>query len=224
MRARISKWTVDKLQPGDSIADLDVRGFSARCLPSGAISYDLRYRTATGDRRRLSLGIHGTVTPDQARAIAEKRLDDLAKDRDPAIERQRQRTTTVNAVLDNYVSRVLGTKRSKAAQVSAFDRLVRPEIGTRSIYDLRRADIARLMDAVEDNSGRVQADRTLAYLRAAFYWQQSRDDNFVSPIIRGMARTTMKELERDRILTDEELRDIWTRPKGRSALSSDSCC
>jgi integrase len=209
MRTRISKRTVDNLRPGDSIADLAVRGFTARCLPSGAISYDLRYRTATGERRRLSLGIHGAVTADQARAIAEKRLDDLARDRDPAVERQRQRTTTVNAVLDNYVGRVLGTKRSKPAQISAFDRLVRPEIGTRSIYDLRRADIARLLDSIEDSSGRVMADRTLDYLRGCFNWQQSRDDNFLSPIIRSMARTTTKELARDRTLTDDEIRAVW---------------
>jgi integrase len=100
-------------------------------------------------------------------------------------------------------------KRSKPAQVSAFDRLVRPEIGTRSIYDLRRADIARLLDSIEDSSGRVMADRTLDYLRGCFNWQRGRDDNFLSPIIRGMARTTTKELARDRILTDDEIRAIW---------------
>ena len=209
MRARISKRTVDKLQPGQAIADLDVNGFSARCLPSGTICYDLRYRTATGERRRLSLGLHGSVTPDQARSIAEKRLDDLAKDRDPAIERQRQRTTSVNAVLDNYIERMLGTKRSKPAQVSAFDRLVRPEIGTRSIYDLRRADIAGLLDKIEDSAGPVAADRTLAYIRAAFHWQEGRDDNFTSPIIRGMSRTSTKERQRKRILSDDELRAVW---------------
>jgi integrase len=209
MRARISKRTVDALKPRQAIADLDVNGFSARCLPSGTICYDLRYRTATGERRRLSLGLHGSVTPDQARSIAEKRLDDLAKDRDPALDRQRQRTTTVDAVLDNYVERVLGIKRSSKAQISAFDRLVRPEIGTRSIYDLRRADIARLLDSVEDSSGPVQADRTLAYLRKAFHWQERRDDNFISPIIRGMARTSTKERARNRILTDDEIRAIW---------------
>jgi integrase len=209
MRARISKRTIDRLRPGESIADLDVRGFSARCLPSGAISYDLRYRTPAGKRRRLSLGLHGVITPDQARAIAGKRLDDLARDRDPATERQRQRTTTVNAVLDNYVARVLVPKRSKTAQCSAFDRLVRPEIGAYSIYDLRRADIAHLLDSIEDSSGPVMADRTLAYLRAALHWQQGRDDNFLSPIIRGMARTSTKERARDRVLTDDEIRAIW---------------
>ena len=209
MRGRISKRTVDKLQPGDQIADLDVRGFSARCLPSGAISYDLRYGTATGDRKRLSLGLHGAITPDQARAIAEKRLDHLAGNCDPALERQRRRTKTVHAVLDNYVARVLGTKRSRSAQTSAFDRLVRPQIGTRSIYDLRRADIAQLLDTIEDDSGGVMADRTLAYLRAAFHWQQGRDDNFISPIIRGMTRTSTKERARDRTLTDDEIKAVW---------------
>ena len=144
MRARISKRTVDNLKPGDQLFDIEARGFTARCLPSGAISYDLRYRTATGERRRLSLGLHGKVTPDQARTIAEKRLDDLAKDRDPAIERQRLRGTTVNAVLDNYVERVLGSKRSRNTQASAFDRLVRPAIGQRSLYDVTRADMASM--------------------------------------------------------------------------------
>ena len=64
-------------------------------------------------------------------------------------------------------------------------------------------------NSIEDSSGPVQADRTLAYLRKAFHWQEGRDDNFVSPIIRGMARTSTKERARDRILTDEEIRAIW---------------
>jgi integrase len=53
------------------------------------------------------------------------------------------------------------------------------------------------------------ADRMLAYLSACFRWQQVRDDDFVSPIVTGMARTTAKELARDRVLTDDELRAIW---------------
>jgi integrase len=219
MRARISKRTVDKLQPGDQLFDLDVRGFTARCLPSGAVSYDLRYRSATGERRRLSLGLHGAVTADQARSIAEKRLDDLAKDRDPAAERQRLRGTTVNAVLDNYVTRALGNKRSKDTQVSAFDRLVRPAIGKRSIYDVTRADMTKMFDSIEDSSGPVMADRTLAYVRTAFNWQQARDQNFVSPIVKGMTRTSAKERARKRTLTDDEIRAIWKATTGEGAFN-----
>jgi integrase len=212
MRQRISKRTVDALQPGQSIADLEVKGFTARCLPSGAVSFDFRYRTTTGERRRISLGMLGAITPDQARARAEKQLDQIANDRDPATERDRQRGTTVNAVLDNYVTRVLGTKRSKATQVSAFDRLVRPQIGSRSIYNLARADMAKLFDGIEDASGPVMADRTLAYLRKSFNWQQARDQNFLSPIVKGMARA------RSRTLTDDELRAIWKATTGQGAF------
>jgi hypothetical protein len=167
MRQRISKRTVDTLKPGQSIADLEIKGFSARCLPSGAVSFDFRYRTKTGERHRISLGLLGVVTPDQARARAEKQLDQIANDRDPTTERDRQRGTTVNAVLDNYVARVLGIKRSKAAQVSAFDRLVRPQIGARSIYELTRADMAKLFDGIEDASGRSDAGVSAEVLQLA---------------------------------------------------------
>jgi len=218
VRKRISKRTVDLLTLGQSIADLEVNGFTARCLPSGAISYDLRYRSNTGARRRLSLGLHGAVTPDQARARAEKHLDVLAGDRDPAAERQRQRVSTVDNLLDDYVGRALGSKRSKPAQCSAFDRLVRPKIGTRSIYDLTRADMAALFDAIEDANGPVMADRTLAYLRKAFHWQQARDQNFISPIVKGLARTSTRERARTRTLTDNELRAIWKATEGEGAF------
>jgi integrase len=40
-------------------------------------------------------------------------------------------------------------------------------------------------------------------------WYATRADNFVPPIVRGMARTSTKELARSRILTDGEIRTIW---------------
>ena len=86
---------------------------------------------------------------------------------------------------------------------------MRPEIGTRSIYDLRRGDIAGLLDKIEDSAGPSAAHHTLAYIRAAFRWQESRDDNFISPVIASMARTSTKERARKRILDDDELRAVW---------------
>lgn len=53
------------------------------------------------------------------------------------------------------------------------------------------------------------ADRVLAHVRKAFNWQAARDDEFKSPIVRGMARTKPKERARKRTLTDEEIRDVW---------------
>lgn len=221
MRAKISAKTVTGLRPGETISDTEIRGFNARCWPSGAISFDLRYRTPGGERRRLSLGLHGALTADEARKLAKKRAGEVADDRDPVVERKvvtAKATNTVSAILDNYVDRVLGAKRSKPGQVSAFNRLVRPRIGSQSLYDLTRADMAKLFDGIEDSSGPVMADRTLAYLRKCFNWQQARDQNFLSPIVKGMARTSTKERARSRTLTDGELQAIWKATAGEGAF------
>jgi integrase len=58
--------------------------------------------------------------------------------------------------------------------------------------------------------GEVMADRTLAFVRKAFNWQMVRDEDFRSPIIKGMMRTNPKERAGDRILSDDEIVDVLT--------------
>jgi integrase len=57
--------------------------------------------------------------------------------------------------------------------------------------------------------GQVAADHLLARMRACFNWYATQDDKFVSPIVRGMARTNPRERARSRVLTDEEIRALW---------------
>ncbi|WP_443026572.1 Arm DNA-binding domain-containing protein [Sphingomonas sp. IC-56] len=47
------------------IWDGDIAGFGVRLLPSGRRSYLVQYRVGTRSRR-LTLGAHGVLTPDQA--------------------------------------------------------------------------------------------------------------------------------------------------------------
>jgi integrase len=200
------------MRPGDTISDTEIRGFDARRWDTGAVTYSLRYRTRNGDRKRLQIGMHGNVTPDEARKMAKQRAGEVAGGHDPAAEKKLAAAITgktVNTIWDEYVKRELAKKRSAAEQKRAFDKLVRPSIGDRSIYELRRSDMVKLLDAIEDNNGPVMADRMLAYLGRCFRWQQIRDEDFVSPIIAGMTRTSARESARDRMLTDDELRAIW---------------
>src|SRR4051812_32915150 len=78
-----------------------------------------------------------------------------------------------------------------------FDKYVRPRIGAKPIYNLRRRDVVEMLDAVEDDHGPVMADRTLGRVRKAFNWYSARDDSFVPPIVRGMSRTSTSERARD---------------------------
>ena len=69
------------------------------------------------------------------------------------------------------------------------------------------------MDRIEDESGAPMADHVLAALRRVMNWHASRSDDFRSPITRGMAKTKPKESARERVLSDEELRAVWTAAK-----------
>ena len=62
--------------PADPLPDIlyfdsDVKGFGLRVWPSGQKNYVLQYRDAGGRTRRIRIGEHGAMTPDQARAILE---------------------------------------------------------------------------------------------------------------------------------------------------------
>ena len=215
MRMRITKRVVDAMRPGDFLADDEVRNFVARCLPSGAVTYGLRYRIA-GEQRWLALGLHGNVTPATARKLARKRSGEVADDRDPATERKVKRekaavatASTVNALLDAFLDRHVRKNLKTAREVErVFSKYVRGRIGSTSIYSLRRRDVVEMLDAIQDANGPVMADRVLAWVRKAFNWQATRDDTFVPPIVRGMARS--KSTSRDRTLTDEEICAVWS--------------
>ena len=76
--------------------------------------------------------------------------------------------------------------------------------------DIRRGDVVDLIDRVEDGSGPVMADRMAAYLRTLFYWHAERDEDFIPPLIKVKPRAgSTRSRARDRILDDQEIRDLW---------------
>jgi len=89
-----------------------------------------------------------------------------------------------------------------------------PVFGSRPIGEIRRSEIVRLLDGIEDANGSVMADRTLALVRTIMNYHASRSDEFRSPIVKGMARTRPKERQRERILSDDELRKVWATSDG----------
>lgn len=225
MQDKITRRTIAALKPGEFIADTGkgaVAGFVARKLPSGAVTFGVRYRV-NGQRRWLSLGIaDAAITPEDMRERAAEAIGAKAQGRDLFAERLEARKAaekqeevdakTVSWLLDNYVKRYArgdAQLRTADEMERIFDKYVKPRIGDRSIYELKRSAVVDMLDEVADNHGRVMADHVLANIRGAFAWQATRDDEFNSPIVRGMARTKKKDLARSRKLADAELRDLW---------------
>jgi integrase len=221
MQGKITKRRVDALRPGEIIYDDEIKGFVARRLPTGVITYGFRYRNDVGDSRWLSLGLHGSITADEGRTLAKKRAGEVADGRDPMAEREIKRAeaqkaklvakNTVNVVLDAYVADHVKALRSADQVIRAFDVYVRPRIGSIPVYDLEKNDIAEMLKDIRAKNGPVMGDRVFAHVRAAFAWQAARDKHFKSPIDRSLVRkkTAVEKRGRTRILDDDEIRSIW---------------
>jgi integrase len=224
MRGKISKTAIDKLRVGQFITDTNPVGFTARRLPSGRITYGYRFRDKTsGKQHWLGIGLHGEITPDQARKKALKVAGEVRDGGTPvsaaavAARRRQAAGITVDAVLDDFLTRYVrkGANGQPKGLRSAdeiervFRVYVRPRLGGKAIHDLARSDIVKLLDEVEDAGAPVMADRTLAHLRKALNWYATRDEKFNTPIVKGMARTKPNERARKRVLDDQEIRDLY---------------
>jgi integrase len=156
----------------------------------------------------------------RAKAVA-KGIDKKGNEVDPRPARTRRREEAnqpteknISGLLDNFVSRYVkkdAKLRSAGMIEQVLDRLVKPRIGKIGIYELRRSQVSRMLDEIADENGPRMADLVLAYIRKGFNWYEvnGADDDFRSPVVRGMARTKPSERARDRILTDDEIRKLW---------------
>jgi integrase len=193
------------------------RGFGVRVTAGGAKSFVLNYRTGNRERR-YTIGKWPEWPALRAVREARNLRQCIDKGVDPQAKKEAGRkppSGTIADLLEQFVAEYVRNKdvalRSGDAVESAFNRLVKPRIGKIGIYDLKRSHVASMLKEIADKHGPVMADQTLAYLRKAFNWYavNGEDDEFVSPIVRGMARTKPKERARDRVLSDDEIRRIW---------------
>jgi integrase len=189
--------------------DETLPGFGLMVTKTGSRSYVYQYR-AGGRSRRMTFPIK--LGLDKARREARKAIGGVAGGGDPLQERRKAAALAENSlqsICEEYLRREGKRLRTATAIEAALKRLVYPKLGARQIDTIKRSEIVRLLDKIEDERGPVMPDRILSYLRAIMNWHATRSDDFRSPIVRGMARTKPKERARERILSDDELRAVW---------------
>lgn len=174
--SKITKRMVDGLRPQaerDVFAwDAELRGFGIRVKPSGVKTYLVQYRNSEGRTRRLVLGQHGVLAPEQARELARQKLAAAARGEDPSAERHAAREgMTVAEVCDWYLEqaragRILGRKRKPIkpstldSDESRIESHIKPLIGSRTIRGLTLRDIEALQaDIIEGRSAKGRKGR-----------------------------------------------------------------
>lgn len=208
---KITKRTVDALKPTGkrfTLMDAQLKGFCVRVSAAGTKVYGYRYRVGggrSGRGRWLSIGSHGTITPDQARNIAQGWASEVAAGGDPASDRDAKRIApTVSELLDRYLSDHVDRKNKASTAKNArnqVSRYIRPMLGNLKVADVTRADISKFHSSLASTP--YAANRALALLSKAFglseVWGLRPDHT--NPCTRV---ERFEEKPRERFLSDQE--------------------
>jgi integrase len=194
--------------------DALVPGLAVRVTASGSKNFVLvtRYPGSANPTAR-ALGKVGAITLADVRTKGREWLKSIAAGTDPtAPSATASDEGTLRAICEDYLRRDGAKLRSVDWVRALLTRLVYPTLGDRPVADLRRSEIVALLDRVEDERGPAMANRTLSVIGRVMNWHAARSDDFRSPIVRGMARDG--EVARNRVLTDDELRVVWSAAPG----------
>jgi integrase len=175
MLIKITKRTVDGLNPGSAdqfLWDRDLKGFGLKITPAGNKVYVLQYRKGgrSAPTKRVTIGRHGALTPEQARREAARLSGAIAHGSDPAAVRAAEKTApTVKVLAERFLAEHVSTK-TKPRTAFEYRRLIEsvivPGIGGKRVRDVTRADISRLHH--ERRETPYDANRVLAVLSKMF--------------------------------------------------------
>lgn len=167
---QITKRSVDSLLPGDKAVylwDTELRGFGLKVTPHGKRAYLVQYRL--GGRkspcRRVTIGVHGAITAEQARKQAVGLLGQVALGADPAAERAKvKREGTILEVVERYLQEHVAV-HNKPSTASEIQRIVAariiPRFGRRKLSEVTKADIKAWHQSMHATP--YEANRALAY-------------------------------------------------------------
>ena len=223
-------------------------GFGARVYPSGRKVFVAQVRVGRG-QRRVTIGIFGAFTVEQARKQAETIIRAAAEGRDPQREKQETRAAlTVAELCEEYLAAARAGlvltrfKHPKRPATVAIDegrvsRHIAPLIGNIPARDLKRAEVQRMADAIAQGKtagifigkprgravvtgGAGTAARVVELLGGIYSWAEKRE------LVPGPSPTrgidTARGEAKDRVLNSDELRalgKVLDENEGRSPMA-----
>ncbi len=152
-----------------NLFDDDLAGFGLRVYPTGRKVFFAQYRVGGGRgsrQRRLTLGVFGKITADEARTKAKEVLARAHLGGDTAAERDKvRRSQTVSQLIDAWAidgalnNRRTGVKRKQVnidQDVALANHHIRPLIGRRTVESLIKGDIQQVRTQIAAGDSRIR--------------------------------------------------------------------
>lgn len=225
MRKRLTEAVVEKLKHDPirriEIHDALVPGLRLRISPNGKKSWSLMYKVAgasidgkRGVNKRMTLGGYPLLGLKGARELCLAAKDLADRGVDPIEHRKSEVAGRQERRFDHLVSRFVelhakpNTKKwrdtKRLLETYAVSVLV-----SRDITSIDRATIHTLLDETSEQKGMALARELRKHLSIMFNWCVDRGICSFNPMA-GMKRRDLQYISRDRVLSIEELKLIWS--------------
>jgi integrase len=209
-----------------SLRDHELRGLEVRIRATGTRSWRFEYLSPVTGKKAVQSLAAGSLA--EARMLGRAHRGLVALGRDPSLEAKadleerreaHSKAVTVSAALADYETNVLASaakQRSRRNRVRVLRRAMEG-FEDRPAAALTRGDLIKRLDQIQTAQGDVSRNRAQSELRHFFGWCRDRD--IVASIPLDRVRRGVREIPRERVLTDDEIRAVLEATTDGSAYS-----
>jgi integrase len=192
------------------IFDNKQAGFGLRIRAGGKRMWICQYRFGAV-QRRFNIGTIAEKTAAQAREEAANISARVRLGVDPQAERQaahEKATDTLGEIGRRYLeAKKPGWAPGSYREFSRHIEMHWAPLARRSVHSISRADVAARVSEIAKGSGVVSANRARSTLSAMYAWAMREGVVDINPVL--ATNTAGVETARDRVLSSEELVEIW---------------
>lgn len=189
--------------------------FGLRVSDHGRKSWVVMYRRKSdGRQKRLTLGTYPAIELSKARARAREILQQVAEGGDPANERASNsgpggaNPGSFEVVAQRYIDRETVHLRRGKEIAQTIRRELITAWASRSITEITRRDAEAIVDSAASRTPHAAA-ALHQRIKRLFNWMVEEDYFQVSPMANMKLPRALRKVERDRVLSDSEIKRLW---------------
>jgi integrase len=219
------------------VFDQQVLGLLLRVTDQGKKSWAVRYRAIDGRQRRHALGQYPGISLASARAEALAVLTRARKGEDPSADRVRERAEAKSEPIKTLAD-LAGTyfraceigewrprKKNKrpttlAEERGLWARHVETPLGNLRVEEITAAAIRKVLRELVAKGHGVTSNRVRALIRQLMNFAISEQRITTNPV--AMVPALAQETPRHRVMTDDELKSVWSALSDPSGLRKPS--
>lgn len=175
---------------------------------SGFESWAVRYKSPVHGRQvKVTIGNCANVSQKDARRRVQEIMGQVAREIDPVVAKRDAQGELYEVVVERYLKHM--REHARASTVYASKRILLHQVNWtgRRIGTIKWREIASALDAIKGRDAPIMANRVFAVLRRMFNFAVEHELLEKNPCDRH--RPPSKEISRDRVLSDEEIRQVW---------------